>query len=96
LGPSKSARWLEVRTMTAALIQSHRLPDGIDITREFVEAILRHIDDGWRVPEFSSRAAVFKAVRGTEARMIHVVLAEPGTAPGFGAAHLVSSPGHDD
>ena len=45
LGPSKSARWLEIRTMTGALIESHRLPDG-DVAKDFVLSILNHLNSG--------------------------------------------------
>jgi hypothetical protein len=82
--------------MTGRLLESRPLPAGIDVTRDFVESILNHLNDGWHVPEFSSTTAMYRAVRGEETGLIYVVQVEPGTDAGYGAAHLVSSPGHDD
>jgi hypothetical protein len=76
--------------MTGRLLESRPLPAGVDVTRDFVESIL---NDGWHVPEFSSTTAMYRAVRGEETRLIYLVQVEPGTDAGYGAAHLVSSPG---
>jgi hypothetical protein len=69
---------------------------GSDLKRVFVVAMLEHIDAGWQLGEFGSRAGTFFCMRGSERRQISITLAAPGSPQKFGASHLSSSPGHDD
>jgi hypothetical protein len=46
-------RWYSVRNMHGALLELRELPPGTDLKRVFVEAILKWMDDGWKLKEFS-------------------------------------------
>jgi hypothetical protein len=44
--------------MYGALLGARELPPGVDLKRVFVAAILKWIDAGWKLKEFSSRTRV--------------------------------------
>jgi hypothetical protein len=96
LEPTKEPRWYEVTDRHGRLLESRPLPPGTDLKRVFVAAMLEHIDAGWKLREFGSRSGVFFCERHPDRRQVAIVAVEPGKHPGFGAAHLVSSPGHED
>jgi hypothetical protein len=96
LEPTKELRWYVVRDMHGVLLESRQLAPGSDLKRVFVLAILEHLDAGWQIGEFGSRAGVFFCARGIERHMVSITLTAPGAVSTFGAAHLTASPGHDD
>jgi len=78
LEPTQAPRWYSVRNMHGALLEARELLPGADLKRVFVEAILRWMDDGWRLKEFSSRTGTFFCDRGGERRMIDISPNYPG------------------
>ena len=96
LEPTKELRWYVVRDMHGALLESRELAPGSDLKRVFVLAILKHLDAGWQIGGFGSRAGVFFCARGIERHMVSITPTAPGAVSTFGAAHLTASPGHDD
>lgn len=95
LEPTAEPRWLTVRNMHGALLESRLLPSGCDLKRAFVIALLEWIDAGWQLGEFSSTGATFFCTRGTERRMVSITPSEPGTLHRYGASHLTESPGRE-
>ena len=89
-------RWLEICDQYGRVLEGRPLTPGTDLKRVFVAAMLEYIDAGWVLSEFSSRSGAFFCDRGNERRQVFVVAVRPGTHPGYGAAHLVSSPGRGD
>ena len=80
-----------MRNTHGALLESRPLPPASDLKRAFIVAMLEHIDEGWLLGEFGSRTGVSFCTKGSDRRMVSI-----GKHAGFGAAHLASSPGHDD
>jgi hypothetical protein len=95
LEPTQDPRWYSVRNMHGALLESRRLAAGADLKRAFIAAMLEWIDAGWRIAEFSSTGGTFFCTRGVERRMVSITPTDPGQRPGYGAAHLTESPGHN-
>ena len=60
--------------------------------RAFLAAIIRWIDEGWRVKEFSSTSATFFCDRQTERRMVSIDPTDPHDVPMYGGAHLGGCP----
>jgi hypothetical protein len=96
LEPTHEARWYIVRNMRGALLESRPLAGGSDLKRVFVAAMLEYIDAGWQLGEFSSTGGVFFCTLGAERRMVSITSSEPGRLQGYGASHLMQSPGRDD
>jgi hypothetical protein len=90
--PTREPRWYTVRNMHGALLEARRLPDGCDLKRALMVAMLDHIDAGWQLGELSSRGGSVFFTRGAERCMVGIEVADPGQPVGYGAAHLVDSP----
>lgn len=67
-----------MRNMYGALLEASELPAGVDLKRVFVEAILKWMDDGWKLKEFHSRTGTFFCDREGERRMIDITPTFPG------------------
>jgi hypothetical protein len=78
LEPTSEPRWYAVRNMHRALLEVRALAPGVNLKRAFVAAMLKWIDDGWELGEFSSTAGVFFCTRGTERRMVDISPSDPG------------------
>jgi hypothetical protein len=85
-------RWYVVRSMHGSVIESRELPHGADLKRVFVLAMLKWIDAGWRLGEFSSTSATFFCERNPERRMVSIDPTNPHAVPMYGGAHLGSCP----
>jgi hypothetical protein len=70
------------------ILESRELAPDIDLKRLFVASILKWIDGGWTVGEFSSAAAFF-CVRSTERRMVAIERVDPRSGARSGASHLM-------
>jgi hypothetical protein len=90
------ARWYVVRSMHGTVIESHQLPVGTDLKRAFLLAMLRWMDAGWTVKEFSSSAAAFFCDRNPERRMVSIDPTDPHDVPMHGSAHLGGCPNCGD
>jgi hypothetical protein len=88
LEPSSEPRWYVVRSMHGTVLESRRLPDGADLKRTFLTAMLQWLDDGWRLGEFSSASASFFCDRNPERRMVSIDPTDPYDVPMYGGAHL--------
>jgi hypothetical protein len=78
LEPTQQPRWYTVRNMYGALLEARELPAGVDLKRVFVEAILKWMDDGWKLKEFHSRTGTFFCDRAGDRRMIDITPTNPG------------------
>lgn len=96
LEPTVEPRWYVVRSIHGAVIEARRLAAGEDLTRVFLAAMIRWIDEGWRVREFSSRTAAFFCDRHAERRMVSIDPTDPRAVPMYGAAHLGRRPDGGD
>ena len=85
-------RWYVVRSMHGTVLESRRLPDGADLKRAFLTAMLRWLDDGWRLGEFSSTSAAFFCDKNPERRMVSIDPTDPYDVPMYGGAHLGGCP----
>jgi hypothetical protein len=85
-------RWYVVRSMHGGVIESHPLPGGADLKRIFLLAMLRWLDDGWALKEFSSSSASFFCDRNPERRMVSIDPTDPYDVPMHGGAHLSGCP----
>ena len=103
LEPTVEPHWYVVRSMHGTVIESRELPLGTDLKREFLVAMLRWLDAGWRLGEFSSATATFfcdpptgavEAGRRPEVhrRMVSIDPTDPHDVPMYGGAHLGSCP----
>jgi hypothetical protein len=73
--------------MHGTVLESSRLPNGADLKRTFLTAMLRWLDDGWRVGEFSSASASFFCDRNPERRMVSIEPTDPHEMPMDGGTH---------
>jgi hypothetical protein len=78
--------------MHGALIETQPLPPGADLKRAFIEAMLRWMQDGWSIGEFSSASASFFCTRPPERRMVSIDPTDPYEVPMYGGAHLGGCP----
>jgi hypothetical protein len=88
LETTTAPRWLVVRSMHGTVLEARRLVDGEHLQRVFVAEILRRLDAGWRVGEFSSAAAMFFCEKDTDRCVVTIDPTNPHEAPPTGAAHL--------
>jgi hypothetical protein len=84
LEPTQEPRWYTVRNMYGALLEARELPPGADLKRVFVEAILKWMDDGWKLKEFHSRTGHVLLRPGGERRMIDITPTNPGSVQAGG------------
>jgi hypothetical protein len=77
-------RWYVVRNMHGALLEARELPPGAELRRVFVEAILKWMDDGWKLKEFHSRTGTFFCDGGGERRRIDITPSYPGRTQSSG------------
>jgi hypothetical protein len=92
LESAAESRWYVVRSMHGTVLESRELPGGADLKREFVLAMLRWIDAGWKLGEFSSTSATFFCDRNPERRMVSIDPTDPHDVPMYGGAHLGDCP----
>jgi len=88
--------------MHGTVLESRELPSGADLKREFLVAMLKWLDAGWRVGEFSSATATFFCDRDAdrrdlgrsspERRMVSIDPTDPHDVPMYGGAHLGGCP----
>ena len=88
LEPCRAARWYVVRSLHGQVLESCALPAGADLKRAFVEAMLKWMDAGWTLGEFSSASASFFCDRHPERRMVSIDPTDPHDVPMYGGAHL--------
>jgi hypothetical protein len=92
-----------VRSMHGTVIETRELPSNTDLKREFLVAMLRWLDAGWRLGQFSSATATFfcdppagagEPDRGPHAhrRMVSIDPTDPYDVPMYGGAHLGGCP----
>lgn len=74
--------------MYGAIVEARQLPLGVDLKRLFIAAMLRWIDDGWQLGEFSSVSGTFFCDRQAERRMVSIDPTNPHHVPMYGGAHL--------
>lgn len=111
LEPTLAPRWYVVRSMYGTVLESRELASGTDLKREFIAAMLRWIDAGWKLGEFSSASATFfcdrppgdrhpgdrhPGERSAERRMVSIDPTDPQDVPMYGGAHLGSCPQCDE
>ena len=77
LKQSAGPHWHVVRSRQGALLESHRVAPGTDLKRLFVELILRAMDEGWEVGEFSSVAGTFFCDKYPDRRMVTISPTDP-------------------
>ena len=92
LESTNAPRWLVVRSMHGTVLEARRLGDGEHLQRVFVAEILRRIDAGWRVGEFSSAAAMFFCEKESERCVVSIDSTHPLEEQAYGAAHLAGAP----
>ena len=93
LHPTQEPRWYVVRSMHGSVLESRKLDDGIDLVREFAAAIVRCIDDGWRIGAFSSQSGVFFCDRGAERRQVSIDPTDPAKRRPMGSFRYPPAPG---
>jgi hypothetical protein len=89
LEPTQEPRWIVVRSMHGAVLESRQLPTGADLKRVFIASMLQWIDDGWTLGEFSSRTGALFCNRLNDRRMISVDAGDPHDVHTYGASHLM-------
>jgi hypothetical protein len=57
---------------------SPSITPGSDLKRAFVASMLKWIDAGWQLGEFSSTGGTFFCTRGAERRMVCITPSDPG------------------
>jgi hypothetical protein len=92
LQATSETRWYVVRSMHGTVIESRKLPFGIDLKRTFLAAMIEWIDAGWSLREFSSSSATFFCDRDPERRMVSIDPTDPDEVPMYGGAHLGRCP----
>ena len=75
--PVGEPRWLVVRRMDQALVDSTRLAPGADLKAAFVHALAAYADAGWTLEGFSSDMACAFCHRADERRIISVECFDP-------------------
>jgi len=81
LEPTTAPRWHVVRTMQGSVVESHPIPAGTDLKRLLIELMLRWIDAGWQIGEFSSGGGTFFCTRQNERRMVSISPTDPHNPP---------------
>jgi hypothetical protein len=82
LEPTTAPRWHVVRTMQGSVVESHPIPAGTDLKRLLIESMLKWMDTGWQIPEFSSTTGTFFCIRQNERRMVSISPTDPDDVPG--------------
>lgn len=77
LEPTTQPRWHVVRSMHGSLIESHPVPPGTDLKRLFVELLLKAMNEGWEVREFSSTSGTFFCNRHPDRQMVTISHTDP-------------------
>lgn len=77
LEATAAPRWHVVRTMHGSVVESHQLAPGADLKRFFIESMLKWIDAGWKIGEFTSTSGAFFCTRGNERRMVTISPSDP-------------------
>jgi hypothetical protein len=67
--------------MHGTVLECRQLPTGRDLKREFIAAMLRMIDDGWRIVKISKPIRSFFRPENAERRRIDIS-ADKAHAPG--------------
>jgi hypothetical protein len=75
--PVDEARWLCVRRLDNALIESSRIEPRVDLKAVFVRALATLLDGGWTLERFSSDLACAFCRRGSERRVLAVECFDP-------------------
>lgn len=87
--PSMQAHWAFAEDSWHKIHRVRELPSGSDLLREYLQLMLRHHDEGWRLKEFRSYFAEFSCERNGEARRIEITTVDPRVqkveSPGYGA-----------
>jgi hypothetical protein len=78
LEPTSAPRWLIVKNLHNAVVESSQITPGADLKRSFLVAMLKWIDAGWKLGEFSSRTGQFIVTQGTDRRTVSVSSLPPG------------------
>ncbi len=92
LQATDKSSWLVVRNMTGAVLDTQEIAARADLKRVFVATMLRWLDAGWQLGEFSSTAGTFFCTRGTERRMVGIQPNEPGHSRDSRTSGLQSCP----
>jgi hypothetical protein len=77
LEATAAPRWHVVRTMHGSVVESHQLAPDADLKRFFIETMLKWIDAGWKIGEFTSTSGAFFCTRGNERRMVTISPSDP-------------------
>ena len=67
--------------MHESIVESHSIPTGTDLKRLLIESMLKWIDAGWQIPEFSSTTGTFFCTRQNERRIVSISPTDPHVAP---------------
>jgi hypothetical protein len=77
LMPVNEPRWVVVRRMDQAVVESTWLPPRTDLKAAFVHALAAYADAGWTLERFSSDVACAFCHRTDERRIISVECFDP-------------------
>ncbi len=77
LMPVNEPRWVVVRRMDQAVMESTALPPRSDLKAAFVHALAAYADAGWTLERFSSDVACAFCHRTDERRIISVECFDP-------------------
>jgi len=77
LESTAAPRWHVVRTMQGSVVEAHELPAGANLKRLFIELMLKWVDAGWEIGEFSSTIGSFFCNRHPERRMVSISPTDP-------------------
>lgn len=78
--------------MHGTVIESRELPARTDLKREFIASMLRWLDSGWQIGEFSSASGTFFCDRNPDRRLVSIDPIDPHDVPMYGGAHLGGCP----
>jgi hypothetical protein len=81
LEATAAPRWHVVRTMHGLVVESHRIASDADLKRFFIETMLKWIDVGWKISEFTLTSGAFFCTRGNERRMVTISPSDPTVEP---------------
>jgi hypothetical protein len=81
LEATTAPRWHVVRTMHGSVVESHQLAPDADLKHFFIETMLKWIDAGWKIGEFTSTSGTFFCTRGNERRMVTITPSDPTEEP---------------
>lgn len=77
LEPTLETRWYVVRSTDRTILETQELPPGTDLKRALLVAMVRWIDAGWTLGEFTSRLGTFFCRRGIERMEISIEHEDP-------------------